>query len=252
MSELDVLLSFINEPLDSADGIFNRFATLPGAALFRGENPGERFLFVPGNRADAATLVAHADTVFTHSGAHEVVVEGDIIRSGDPAYGIGADDRAGCAMLWLLRDAGHHLLVCDYEESTHRDAQGSCVGARYLMREHGDIARRINASSFMFEFDRRLSGGTRKEHYTCYDMPVTQRFRDFIEHHTGFIDDDQKGCTDIKVLCTDVCGANLCVGYARAHTPQEFMRISAFQNTHRLMQDLLATSLPRFPLTQNN
>jgi hypothetical protein len=53
------------------------------------------------------------------------------------------------------------------------------------------------------------------------------------------------------MLCTDVCGANLCVGYARAHSLQESMRISAFQSTHRLMQKLLATPLPRFPLAKN-
>ena len=151
-------------------------------------------------------------------------------------------------MLWLLKDLGHHILVCDYEESTHRDATGNCVGSRYLMREHQDIARLINNSSFVFEFDRRLAYGKRKEHYTCYNLPVSQEFRDFMETNTGFIDDDKTGYTDIMVLCTEVCGANICVGYSHAHSPNEKISISAFQNTYEIMSKLLKNDLKRFPL----
>ena len=37
-------------------------------------------------------------------------------RSGVYDEGIGADDRAGCAILWLLKDSGHSLLVTNGEE----------------------------------------------------------------------------------------------------------------------------------------
>lgn len=244
----ETLLNFLKQPLNTADGIFEIFAKIPNAKIYIGKRAGERFLFIKGNRPDAATLVAHADTVFDVAGEHLLIEDGDIIRSGSNSYGIGADDRAGCAMIWLLKDLGHHLLVCDYEESTHTDAIGNCTGSRYLMREHSDIAKIINDSSFVFEFDRRLAFGRRKEHYTCYNLPVSQQFRDFIETNTGFIDDDNTGYTDIMELCTNVCGANICVGYSNAHSSNEKISISAFQNTYEIMSKLLTKKLERFPL----
>lgn len=248
MDVKEVLLDFLNQPLDTADGIFEIFATIPAAKVYQGNRPGERFLLIQGNRHDAATLVAHGDTVFDVGGKHEIIEDGEIFRSGSSKYGIGADDRAGCAMLWLFKDLGHHILLCDYEESTHKDAIGNCVGSKYLMREHQEIARMINNSSFVFEFDRRLAFSKRKEHYTCYDLPVSQEFRDFIETNTGFIDDDQSGYTDIMELCTEVCGANICVGYSYAHSSNERISISAFQNTYEIMRKLLSSDLRRFPL----
>lgn len=248
MNTKEVLLDFLRQPLNSADGIFELFATVPNARIYKGNRAGERFLFIHGNRLDAATLVAHADTVFDVSGEHLLIEDGDIIHSGSSNYGIGADDRAGCAMLWLFRNSGHHILVCDYEESSHEDASGGCTGSKYLMREHKDIAQVINNSSFVFEFDRRLAYGKRREHYTCYNLPVSQEFRDFIEKYTGFKDEDKTGCTDIMELCTDVCGANICVGYSNAHSANEKISISAFQHTYELMLKLLTSDLRRYPL----
>lgn len=244
----EILLNFLKQPLNTADGIFEIFAIIPKAKIYNGKRAGERFLFIKGNRPDAATLVAHADTVFDVDGEHLLIEDGDIIRSGSNNYGIGADDRAGCAMLWLLKDLGHHILVCDYEESTHSDANGNCTGSKYLMREHSDIAQIINDSSFVFEFDRRLAYGQRKEHYTCYNLPVSQEFRDFIETNTEFLDDDNTGYTDIMELCTDVCGANICIGYSNAHSSNEKICISAFQNTYEIISKLLTRNLERFPL----
>ncbi|NCC99794.1 MAG: hypothetical protein EOL95_08880 [Bacteroidia bacterium] len=251
MDTKKTLLNFLKQPLDTADGIFEIFAAFPNAKIYKGNNPGERFLFIEGNRPDAATLVAHADTVFDVSGEHLLIEDGDIIRSGSDNCGIGADDRAGCAMLWLLKDFGHNILVCDYEESTHKDAIGNCTGSLYLMREHSEIAQIINDSSFVFEFDRRLAYGSKKEHYTCYNLPVSQDFRDFIESNTGFVDDDNTGYTDILELCRDVCGTNICVGYSNAHSYNEKISISAFQNTYKLMSTLLKSELRRFALDGN-
>lgn len=249
MNIKQTLINFLEQPLNTADSIFNIFKEVHGATIYQGEKPGERFLFIEGHRPDAATLVAHADTVFKHAGNPTLKEEGDWILSGRSEYGIGADDRAGCAMLWLLKDLGHHILICDYEEGNHEDAVGGCVGSKYLMRAHHDIAKIINASSFAFEFDRRLAYGTRKEHYTCYDLPVSKEFRAFIENNTAFIDDDNKGCTDIMEICTEICGANICVGYANAHTAEEKISISAFENTYHLMNELLRKPLQRYPLT---
>lgn len=89
------------------------------------------------------------------------------------------------------------------------------------MREHSDIAIIIYNSSFVFEFDRRLAFGKNREHYNSYSLPLTSKFRNFIESNTGFIDDDNTGFTDIFGLCKKVCGANFCVGYSNAHTVKE-------------------------------
>ena len=64
---------------------------------------------MPGERKDAATLMAHADTHFRSVGKHKMVCKDDNIRSAQKGVGIDADDRAGCAILWLLKDLGHNL-----------------------------------------------------------------------------------------------------------------------------------------------
>ena len=58
----------------------------------------------------------------------DVVFEDGVYSSGDDLCGIGADDRAGCAMLWLLRDSGHSLLILDGEEHGQ-------VGAAFFARQ---------------------------------------------------------------------------------------------------------------------
>ena len=103
MTELDILKEFLSYPLNSVDEIMERFKTLPNAEKKKRKGNGEQpqFVFVRGNREDAATLVAHADTVFDVA-EHEFSEKNGIIRSASPDYGLGADDRAGCAILWLL------------------------------------------------------------------------------------------------------------------------------------------------------
>jgi hypothetical protein len=240
-SDIDVLLSFLEEPLNDASGIFQRFAALPGAELRVGAEPGERFLFVSGHRHDAATLVAHADTVFFDVAGHIMDIEGDIIRSGSPDYGIGADDRAGCAILWLLRNSGHHLLITDMEECGR-------IGANYLIDTHPDIARVINGSSFIIQFDRR--NGT---DYKYYHLPVTDEFDDFIRSNLpGYHDAGTSSFTDITVLCTNVCGVNVSVGYRNEHHPEETLNIPEWRNTCERVGAMMERPLRRFPLAQGN
>lgn len=73
----------------------------------------DSFVYVPGKREDRVVLIAHADTVY--NSGQEIIFEEGIYRSGTPYCGIGADDRAGCAILYLLKDFGHSLLrVCSH------------------------------------------------------------------------------------------------------------------------------------------
>ena len=177
----------------------------------------EEFVYIPGSRRDAATLIAHADTVFDSVGSHRVIYieETGIIRSEECGAGIGADDRAGCALLWLLKDSGHNVLLIGYEERGQ-------PSAHFLAANHPDILREIQSSSFMVEFDRRTSDA-----YRVYDIPVTAEFRAYVEKETGFNEREKGGITDICVLCTDgCCGVNVSVGYYNAHSPDEYIVVS--------------------------
>ena len=89
----------------------------------------------------------------------------EILAGSNRDVGIGADDRAGCAILWLLQNSGHNLLVLDGEES-------GCLGARFLMKDHPEIRAEIEKSRFCIEFDRHG-----KEDYKCYEIPVEDKFK---------------------------------------------------------------------------
>jgi hypothetical protein len=73
-----------------------------------------------------------------------------ISRSVEKDAGIGADDRAGCALLWLFRDSGYNILVFDGEKCGGR-------GANFLKYYHQDILQEVQNSSFMLEFDRKTA-----------------------------------------------------------------------------------------------
>src|SRR5687768_2399658 len=100
----------------SRDKVLDRFMSLNGA--FTDGVKQERFVYVPGTRKDKCLIVAHADTVWGgldikyeyHKGiifSSQRMVDvkwndgngGTFNRVG---IGIGADDRAGCAMAWAL------------------------------------------------------------------------------------------------------------------------------------------------------
>jgi hypothetical protein len=208
-----VLWEFLSYPLNTSDDILKRFSELPQAVYKRGDSHRQAFVYIPGTRADAATLIAHADTVFDFAGEHEMLYEDGIIRSAQEGVGIGADDRAGCALLWLFKDSGHNILVIGGEEFGQPTAH-------YLVKSQPDILQEIQNSSFMLELDRRT-----KEAYRCYNIPVTQEFRDYIEAETGYNEREKGGITDICILCTEgCCGVNVSVSYYNAHSTDEYIR----------------------------
>ncbi|MEI6614195.1 MAG: hypothetical protein WCL37_04800, partial [Chrysiogenales bacterium] len=154
MNDNKVLLEFLNMPLGSTGEIFAKFGELQGTE-HRGEGK-KQFLYRRGLRKDRVLLVAHADTVWD-CGRQEIARENGIIRNRKG--GLGADDRAGCAIVWLLRDLGHSLLIVDGEE---RGRQGS----NWLMEANPDIRNEINNEhNFVIEFDRRNG-----RDYKCYNV----------------------------------------------------------------------------------
>jgi len=233
-----VLWEFLSYPLNTADDILQRFSELPRAIRKKGNGYREEFVYIPGSRPDAATLIAHADTVFHFEGKHKMVYENSIIRSAQESVGIGADDRAGCAMAWLLKDVGHNILIFDGEE---RGQHGSC----YLVESQPEILQEIRNSSFMLEFDRRTAKA-----YTAYNcIPVTTEFRNYIESETGYTDHDQRGITDVCIICSKgCCGVNVSVSYYNAHSPDEYIVVNEWLHNYDVMLKMLSKPVRRYEL----
>jgi hypothetical protein len=238
-NQIDVLKSFLEIPLGSANGVFERFIEIPGA-IYRGEGL-ERFLYVRGARSNKVLLVAHADTVWDHEygydpgPTHKIKIEDGAITAVNDQFGLGADDRAGCAMLWLLKDLGHSLLVTNGEE----DGQ---TGSSWLMSNNEDIADEINHDhQFVIQLDRRNSAD-----YKCYDVG-THEFRSYVADKTGYTEPDRRSTTDIRTLCREIAGVNLSIGYHREHGNQEYLNVAECDHTLKICRRWLAErELPRF------
>ena len=141
-----LLTEFLNIPISCADGVFEKFETLPGAVCAKGDAPLERFVYIPGTRQDRVLLVAHADTVwdvaYGNPQQSSLVIEDGVFHSGNSQCGIGADDRAGCAMVWALKDSGHSLLIVDGEEKGKK-------GAKFLRDKHPKLYKELNRHQFI-------------------------------------------------------------------------------------------------------
>ncbi len=122
--------------------IRRRFLALPKAERLDCGAAGAG-VYVPGWRDDRALLVAHTDTVF--SKPIKVQWSAHVAHSKRKSVGIGADDRAGCAALWLLRQSGHSLLLCPSEES-------GCLGSSYIAKHYDE---KLSGHTHALQFDRR-------------------------------------------------------------------------------------------------
>lgn len=230
------LNSFLHYPLHSTDAIFERFLTLENAVCY-GDTP-ERFVYVKGHRRNKVVLVAHADTVWEgfNTLAGQLAFNSDerCYYSTSSQYGIGADDRAGCAMLWQLRTLGHSLLITDGEE------QG-LLGCKYLSSYYPEVMAELNEHQFMVQFDR-----SRDRDFKCYDIG-TDAFREYIGEQTQYTEPNRYSRTDIVGLCQYITGVNLSIGYRNEHTPQERLYIDDWLHTLALCQHWLSEpNLPKF------
>lgn len=180
-------------------------------------------------------LIAHADTVYNSS--QEIIFEDGIYRSGTPYCGIGADDRAGCAILYLMKDFGHSLLILDGEEHGSR-------GAEAIKNRHKDLYDELNEHQYMIEFDR-----CNARDYKVYNLPVSQEFKNFIEEKTGYREPNKSSSTDIVHLCSKICGVNLSVGYYNEHCyDDEYLVLEEWQHTLNIARNMLKGPQEKFPL----
>jgi hypothetical protein len=155
----DIVLEFLLTP---AMKILDKFAaTNPIHIYTKSKQEVFSSLFIPGTRPDRVLLIAHVDTIPNDSPKLKIEFGGEnalfysgtrrtgFFKSGKPfANGlpIGADDRAGCAILWELKDLGHSLLLVHGEEF-------GCLGSRYLM-SNPKMAALMQNHQFAIEFDR--------------------------------------------------------------------------------------------------
>ena len=243
MEDFKALTEFLKMPLGSTDKVFERFSKISGASL-RGDGL-QSFLYIKGHRKNKVLLVAHADTCWDEyynkpkGIEHDLIVSEGIIRSSNPDYGLGADDRAGCAILWLLKDSGHSLLITNGEERGRK-------GSNWLMNspENNDIAEEINSGhQFAIQFDRRNGSD-----FKCYGVG-TEEFRKYVKEKTGYSEPDRSSRTDIVILCRKIAGVNLSIGYYDEHKAGEYLKIEEWENTLELCRKWLSEKdLPRFNL----
>lgn len=254
MNEFEILSQFLKYPINTSEGIFTHFRRglddenihyqFYGDELYTQNK--NRFLYVPGQRKDRVVLVAHADTVRDqfypdapnlNGQIWEMIFENGkfkLVDQQNDELVLGADDRAGCAILWLLRNSGHSLLITDGEEKER-------IGSKFLMANHPEIADELNSHQFMVQFDRKNATD-----FKTYEVG-TLEFRKYIETKTGFKHMTDGGYTDIVTLCTKICGVNFSVGYYYPHTSKETLVYSQWEATYKMAQKLLGINpLPRF------
>jgi hypothetical protein len=208
-------------------------------------------VFIPGERDDRVLLVAHVDTVWHDSHKLKVGfneehalffsatrVKGVGKKYGKPyvkGLGIGADDRAGVAAVWALRDLGHSLLLVNGEEH-------GCLGSYNLM-SNPEMAKVMQDHQFAMQFDRNG-----RDDLVFYNVG-TNHFEKWMQRNMPGFSRNHGSFTDICVLCEKICGVNVSIGYRNEHTPNEVLNLRYFVNTVETAKNLLEKSkLPRFEL----
>lgn len=214
--------------------VLNKFANLPcaskvGQAL-------QQFVYIPGSRKNKVLLVAHSDTVFDRRKKKiKPKYRDGTYSSTVKQIGIGADDRAGIAILWKLRKSGHSLLIPNGEEC-------GCVGTRFLMQSK-NWAKEINSHQFAIEFDRRGSSDL------VFYQVGSPDFLKWLEPHYPGYHKAFGSFTDICELCRDMCGLNISVGYYDQHFAVETLVKAEWQRTLDLTRKMLTCKkIPKFEI----
>lgn len=221
------------------------FASLPNAtrSTARSTNGAPMWIYREGSAPPErrVLLVAHMDTVFERPPSRALDWYGNIATFSPPysqngyatrrAEGMGADDRAGCSMLWSFRNSQHSLLVCNDEEIGCR---GASLAASQLQNE-------LAQHAYAIEIDRRGD-----QNYVFYDTH-TPEFASFIAARLPTWELQRGSVSDIARICKGVgiCGVNLAAGFLYEHTTDEMFFLDAWLRTRAAIQRLMrATSAP--------
>ena len=210
--------------------IVNKFAKLPRAVKL--DLPQMLpAVYVPGTRKDRVLLVAHYDTVW--DGARIKLENwGSMMVSAHSKVGIGADDRAGIAALWELRNSGHSLLLVPDEEV-------GCMGSAAVIHFHAD---KLKDERFALQFDR--CGARDLVFYECNNPKFTR----FMEQNMPGYRVAQGSVSDISVLCPalNIAGCNISIGFEYEHTASEQLDVLDWYRTVTTAKGLLAGHCPPY------
>jgi hypothetical protein len=250
MKELEVLKYFLQFPLSRTKEIFDEFRRDP-RAIFRERSPAgkERFLLIPGTRKNKVVLVAHSDTFWDefylgYRVDKHVLTQENGFLSAQSCKGekmiLGADDRSGVAILFILKNCGHTILLTDGEEK-HQ------TGSTFLIQNYREIAEFLNDEhQFFIEFDRQ-----NYREIKFYNR-VPAAFKQLIEIQTGYKEAiDCNSYTDLSVLCQNLYGVNISTGFYEPHSVEERLNSKEWVYTLNLIKNLLVNEFPKFGLLQH-
>ena len=240
--EREVLELFLNKSVTSSRSVMREFSKLKGAIVHLPRKTGG-FVYVPGTREDRVLLVARADTVWDsvfnlyQFPKQKVVYKNGFYVSANGDTGTGANNRAGCALIYLLRELGHSILILD------RQAFGLKLGWYELWANYNDLFDEMNRHRYMMEFD--LEGADRLKYY---DLPTSLAFSEYIAAGFGYHEVlcDKRYTTDICGLAQSICGVNVSAGYYNQSTPREKLNYSQWLNTYVKAKELLSKEQPHF------
>jgi len=210
------------------ENIIRMFEALEGSITL--PTPYGDCVYIKGTRKDSVLLVSHTDTVWGDEVIEPRVKKG-VISSNRGDIGIGADDRAGVAALWELRNSGHSLLIVPEEET-------GCKGSGYVA-EHYKL---MFNEQFAIQFDRK--GGEDLVFYDCdncdFENYLTDNYKNYSTATGSF--------SDICTLCPalGIAGVNISIGFRNEHTSRETLKISEWLRTVEQTKRLLNGDCPKF------
>jgi len=205
------------------------FHTNYKSSFFIGSNE-LKSVYIPPQRNDGVLLSVHADTVWLDSKIklkqYDNLILSDNVergvnkKSGNVycnGIGIGADDRAGCAMAHILAQrTGHAVLITGQEET------GCLSSCQIMSTQQGcDL---INKHQFVVGLDRK--GQKDLVFYSNY----TEKFEKYCIKETDYECSYGNG-SDITVLCQNICGVNVSVGYRNEHSVNECLNLLWWNKT---------------------
>lgn len=193
--------------------------------------------FKKGTRSDRVLIVAHADTVWEDRKISVLKSKG-CLYSGFMHTGIGADDRAGCAIAYKMASLGHSVLIVSGEEK-------GCLGSGDITEDKAWL-KTLEGHAFAVQFDRRDSNDL------VYYQVGTPEFKKYVGGHMKKYNEEPGSFTDIGTLCPSigVCGVNISVGYYNEHSPDEILDLNEWYGTLVAATEWLKKPQTTFPYVQ--
>jgi hypothetical protein len=145
-----------------------------------------------------------------------------------------------CGYTLTIPPEGAHYIVCDFVCTSPAPRRGTYFTAQNP-QIYEKLFRELNRHRFILELDW---AGDRE----CLFNQVenTQVFKKYIQ--TAFTDSQKKGGSDLQILCRDICGANLSVGWQNCHTPREKLMVSHWESNYAALEAFLEKPQPQFKI----